>query len=94
MNDVGDAFSFLNRTIEKYVPDLPAGYTWGEAMERLKGFGVQVNWQKVESTLSGYEAFRYGGREMPQGTGDEVVLLSTQIRRRLIGLRNKAKSAE
>lgn len=92
VKDISDAFQILNRTIERFVPDLPVGFTWGDAMERLKAYGVEVNWPKMESTLAGYEAFKYGGREMPQGTGEEAILLSTQIRRRLIGHRSKAKS--
>ena len=92
VKDVGDAFQVLNRTIERFIPDLPVGFTWGEAVERLKGYGVEINWPKMESTLAGYEAYRYGGREMPKGTGEEAILLSTQIRRKLIGHRNKAKS--
>ena len=92
VKDVGDAFQVLERTIERFVPDLPVGFTWGEAIERLKGYGVEVNWLKMESTLAGYEAFRYGGREMPKGTGEEAIQVSTQIRRKLIGRRNKTKS--
>jgi len=92
VKDVSDAFQILNRTIERFVPDLPVGFTWGDAMERLRGYGVEVDWPRMESTLAGYEAFRYGGRDMPNGTGEEAIVLSTQIRRKLIGHRNKAKS--
>ena len=91
IKDVGEAFQILDRTIERFVPGLPIGFTWGEAMERLKGYGVEVDWPKMETTLAGYEAFRYGGREMPQGTGQEAILLSPQIRRKLIGRWSKAK---
>ena len=93
IKDVGEAFQILDRTIERFVPDLPVGFTWGEALERLKGYGVEVDWPRMESTLAGYEAFRYGGREMPQGIGEEAVLLSTQIRRKIVGRWNKAKGA-
>lgn len=92
VKDVRDAFQVLDRTIEKFVPDLPAGFTWGEAIERLKGYGVETDWPRMESTLAGYEAFRYGGKELPPGTGEEAMVLSTRIRRRIVGYRNKGKS--
>ena len=93
VRDVSDAFQVLNHTIERFVPGIPVGFTWEEAIDRLKGYGVDVNWSKMESTLAEYEAFRYGGREMPKGTGEEAILLSVQIRRKLIGRGNKAKSS-
>ena len=92
VRDLWGAFQDLDRSIAKFVPDMPAGFTWGEAVERLKGAGVKVDWPKMESSLAEYEAFRYGGREMPKGGEDEVVRLSMKIRRRIVGYRNKGKS--
>ncbi len=91
VRDVRDAFQVLDRTLGRFVPDLPAGFTWGEALERLKGYGIKVDWPKLESSIEEYEAFRYGGRPMPGGVGDDVVQLSTQIRRNIVGYRNKGK---
>jgi hypothetical protein len=91
VRDTGDAYLVLNRTIERFVPDLPAGFTWGDAVEHLKGYGMKVDWPKMESSLAEYEAFRYGGRAMPLGGGDEALRLSTQIRRSVVGYRNKGK---
>jgi hypothetical protein len=90
--DVQGAFQDLDRSIGRFVPDIPPGYTWGEAMDRLKGAGVDVDWPRMESSLAGYEAFRYGGREMPKGTAEEAIVLSTQIRRKIVGRRSKAAS--
>jgi len=94
VQDLQEAFQDLDRSITKFVPDVPAGYTWGEAMERLKASGVKADWPKMESNLASYEAFRYGGREMPAGGEDEVVKLSMKIRRRIFGSRNKGKGTE
>ena len=85
VRDLSDAFQVLDRVIQRFVPDLPSGFTWGEAVEHLKGRGMKVDWPRMESSLAEYEAFRYGGRDMPPGTGDEIVRLSTQIRRRVVG---------
>ena len=91
VHDVRTAFQVLDNSIERFVPDMPAGYTWGEAVERLKGAGVKVDWERFESTLDEYEAFRYGGHKMPSGSGDEAVTLSMKIRGRIVGYRNKRK---
>jgi len=92
VKDVQGTFQDLDRSIEKFVPDMPQGFTWWEAMERLKGAGMDVNWPKIESSLTEYEAFRYGGREMPRGGEGEVVRLSMKIRRKSGGYRNKRQS--
>ena len=88
IKDLRDAFQILDRTIERFVPDLPVGFTWGEAMERLKGSGIEADWPKMESSLAEYEAFRYGGRQVPSGRGEEAVRVSTQIRRGIVGRRH------
>jgi hypothetical protein len=87
--DVQGAYHDLERSITKFVPDMPPGFTWGEAVERLRGAGVDIDWPKMESSLADYEAFRYGGREMPKGGGGEVVRLSMKIRGKIVGYRNK-----
>ena len=89
IRDVKEAYEVLDRTIVRFVPDLPTGYTWGDALERLKGYGMKVDWPRMESSLAEYEAFRYGGRSMPSSGGEEAVGLSTQIRRKIVGHRNK-----
>jgi hypothetical protein len=89
VQDIQGAFRDLDRSIGKFVPDIPPGYTWEEAVARLKGAGVKVDWPKMESSLADYEAYRYGGREMPKGGEEEVVRLSMKIRRRIVGYRNK-----
>ena len=94
VHDIKGAFLDLDHSITKFVPDLPVGYTWGEAMERLKASGVKADWPSMESSLATYEAYRYGGKEMPSGGEDEVVKLSMRIRRKIVGYRNKAKSTD
>jgi hypothetical protein len=91
VQDVPAAFQVLDRSIQRFVPDMPPGYTWGEAVERLKGSGVKIDWGKMESSLAEYEAFRYGGRTMPKDGEDEVVRLSMKIRGRIVGYRGKGK---
>ena len=92
VQDIQGAFQNLDVSIAKFVPDMPPGFTWGEAVERLKSAGVDVDWPKLETSLASYEAFRYGGGQMPKGGEDEVVRLSMKIRRRVVGYRHKRES--
>ena len=92
VRDMQGAFLDLDHSITRFVPDLPTGFTWGEAMERLKTAGVNVDWPKMDSSLERYEAYRYGGKELPQGGEEEVIRLSMKIRRRIVGYRNKRKN--
>ncbi len=87
--DVKEAFRALDLSIERFVTDLPRGYTWREAVDKLKGSGVRTDWAKIESSLADYEAYRYGGRPLMGSGKDEVVQLSMKIRRRVVGYRGK-----
>ncbi len=89
--DAQGAFQVLDKSIVKFVPSLSTGFTWGEAVERLKSH-VDINWGKMETTLAEYEAFRYGGRPMPSGVDAEVVRLAMKLRRKIIGYRDQGKS--
>lgn len=86
-----EAFQVLDRSIEKFVPNLPVGFTWGEAVERLKQSGVKLDWRRFETSLNEYEAFRYGDHKMSRGVEPEVVRLATTLRRNVGGYRNKGK---
>jgi hypothetical protein len=88
-----EAFKILDRSIQKFVPNFPVGFTWGEAVERLKHSGVKLDWGRFETSLDEYEAFRYGGHQMPNGVEPEVVRLATTLRRNIVGYRNKGKSS-
>jgi hypothetical protein len=91
--DMKSAFDLLDRSIGRYAPGLPAGYTWGEAVQQLKGSGVKADWEKVQRSLRSYEAYRYGGKEMPSEGKEEVVSLASKLRRTLGGNGTKGKSA-
>ena len=82
--DLPSAFMILDRSIAKYSR-VPPGYTWGEALEQLKRTGVSADWDAVGTRLAEYEAFRYGGGEMPKGGQDEIVSLAMKLRRKAVG---------
>lgn len=88
-HDVQGAFHDLDTSITKFMPDIPPGFSWREAMEQLKGAGMKADWSRMESSLAEYEAFRYGESEMPEGGKEDVAKLSMEIRRRIVGYRNK-----
>jgi hypothetical protein len=91
IHDIQGAFQVLDRSIERFVPDMPPGFTWTEAVQRLKESGVKADWARIESSLAAYEAFRYGGRMLSTGGEDEVVRLSMRLRRSIVGNRAKGK---
>jgi hypothetical protein len=87
--DLGGAFGVLERSIQTYVPELPVGYTWGEAFERLKEAGVDTDWSVLKGRLKDYEEYRYGGREQPKNGKEDVLSLALKLRRRSSGKRTK-----
>src|SRR6202161_4719210 len=58
-----EAFNGLELALKSAVPDLPAGFTWEEALTRLKSSGVKT--EAMEDALKSYEAYRYGGAPLP-----------------------------
>jgi hypothetical protein len=92
--DVKAAFEVLDRSIAKYVPELAKGYTWQEAIERLRERGIEADWKEVEKRLTEYEAYRYGGKEEPKSGEDEIISLAVSLRRGVVGKGTKAKGAK
>jgi len=72
-----DAFGGLELALKQAVPDLPAGFTWQEAVARLRSSGVKT--EGMEQALKGYEEFRYGGSPLPNLDFREVVKLANTI---------------
>jgi hypothetical protein len=72
-----EAFKGLEIALKQAVPDLPAGFTWGEAVARLRSAGVKTN--KMESALKGYEDYRYGGTPLPDVDFHEVVKVANML---------------
>lgn len=76
-SNLADAFSGLELALKDAVPDLPAGFTWEQAVVRLRSSGVQT--QGMEDALRGYEEYRYGGVPMPDVDFHEVVKVANML---------------
>jgi hypothetical protein len=76
-SNLADAFSGLELALKEAVPDLPAGFTWKEAVARLKSSGVQTN--GMEGALKSYEEYRYGGFPLPDLDFREVVKVANML---------------
>ena len=61
VRNIEDAFALLEDCLSTSFPDLPEGFTWKEAIYRLKKLEMKADWQDVENALRKYEAYRYGG---------------------------------
>jgi hypothetical protein len=70
-SNLSEAFGGLEAALKQSVPDLPAGFTWEEAVSRLRSYGVKTD--AMEGALRGYEAYRYGGAPLPDLDYREVV---------------------
>jgi hypothetical protein len=75
--NLSEAFSGLEAALKRSVPDLPAGFTWEEAVSRLRSYGVQTD--AMEGALKGYEAYRYGGAPLPDLDYREVVDVTVML---------------
>jgi len=76
-SNLADAFSGLELALKEAVPDLPAGFTWEEAVARLRTSGVQT--AGMEDALRRYEEYRYGGLPLPDLDFREVVRLANML---------------
>jgi hypothetical protein len=75
--NLADAFTGLEMALKEAVPDLPPGFTWEEAVARLRASGVQT--KGVEDALKGYEEYRYGGIPLPDLDFHEVVKVANML---------------
>ena len=78
---LADAFRMLGAQVRTSIPDVPPGFTWGEAMARARKLGLDVDWPKVERAVQTYEGYRYGGKEEPKQGTDEIRALVEELRR-------------
>jgi hypothetical protein len=72
--NLAEAFKGLEVALMQAVPDLPDGFTWGDAVARLRSAGIQTN--GMENALKGYEEYRYGGTPLPNVDFHEVVMVA------------------
>jgi hypothetical protein len=76
-SNLADAFSGLEMALKQAVPDLPAGFTWEEAVARLSSSGIQT--KGMEDALKGYEEYRYGGTPLPDLDFREVLKVANTL---------------
>lgn len=75
--NLDEAFKGLEVALKQAVPDLPPGFTWGDALVRLKSAGVHTD--GMESALMGYEGYRYGETPLPNLDFHEVVMVANML---------------
>ena len=80
--DPARAFAELESSIGKAYPSLPVGYTFREALEKMKSEGFAVNWDRVYGALEGYERSRFGGEAVGGEINSEVLRLARAVARR------------
>ena len=80
VDDPNVAFGLLEKSVMRAYPDLKDGFTWREALARIKGIDARIDWPNVMATLAEYEAYKYGNGDRPAGSLSEVVRLALKIR--------------
>ncbi|MBI2649093.1 MAG: hypothetical protein HYU03_00760 [Thaumarchaeota archaeon] len=78
-SSVAEAFLLLEAALKKKFPDMPAGFTWREAMGRIRDMNPRLDWKSLEGVLKGYEAYRYGGFELSYTDPGEVLRLASVL---------------
>jgi hypothetical protein len=78
-SNIMEAFNGLELALKEAVPDLPSGFTWEEALARLRSSGVKT--EAMEGPLMSYEAYRYGGAPLPDLDYREVVNVANMLGR-------------
>jgi len=84
--NLAEAFRTLESALKIGVPDLPAGFTWEEAVARLKV--KEVDSKAIEDALKSYEAYRYGGLPLPDSDYKEIVRVANLLGGANNGVRN------
>lgn len=75
--NLAEAFKGLEAALKRAVPDLPAGFTWGDALARLRSAGLQTS--GMETALKGYESYRYGTTPLPNVDYRDVVMVANML---------------
>lgn len=60
-SNLDDAFGMLETCLIRCFPELPVGFTWNEALLKLKAIGIDADWDIIESVFNRYQAHRFGG---------------------------------
>lgn len=89
-SNLKEAFNGLELALKEAVPDLPSGFTWEEALARLRSSGVKT--QAMEGALASYEAYRYGGAPLADLDYREVVNVANMLGRTTPGKRGGGAS--
>lgn len=74
-----EAFQLLELALKKRFPELPEGFTWGDAMSRLNQLNLDIDWNRLEIALDDYESYRYGGSQPRQTDPREVLRLASLL---------------
>lgn len=66
------SFRVLGEVLKARFPDLPAGFTLREGLERARRAVPSLDWDGINRALVAYEGYRYGG--LPDSGGPQPAL--------------------
>jgi hypothetical protein len=71
----GTIYSRLESSLKRRFPDLPAGFTLREGLERARRFAPGLDWHQLGEELRSYELHRYGADTAPANRSSETARL-------------------
>jgi len=78
---VEDAFRVLELSLYRAFPDLPAGFTWNEVMEKIRALNLDLDWFEIENTFQKYVDYRYGGIKYRNANVEAILRLAAKLPR-------------
>lgn len=78
------AFAILEASLKRSYPELPAGFTWREALSKIQSSSTRtrdLDWDEIRDTFNRYEAFRYGGMNYENPDLRSVIRLLRRLER-------------
>jgi hypothetical protein len=70
-----EAFAMLEKSLRHAFPDLKDGFTWREALSRLKDLKPDLGWESIDVDRKAYEEYKYGRGPPPGKVGVEFLKL-------------------
>ncbi|MGI0078512.1 MAG: hypothetical protein ACRECH_02710 [Nitrososphaerales archaeon] len=81
ITNLREAFNFLEKRLKLAFPNLREGFTWNEAMMKVRPLYRKADWVELDDVLRKYQAYRYAGEDPGDVRIDSIVKLAMALPR-------------
>ncbi|MGI0079554.1 MAG: hypothetical protein ACRECH_08015 [Nitrososphaerales archaeon] len=81
ITNLREAFNFLEKRLKRAFPDLREGFTWNEAITKVRPLYSKADWVELDGVLRKYQAYRYAGEDPGDVRIDSIVKLAMALPR-------------